>query len=73
MCFIGRTSGGAYAGASAGSGVGASAAIGGGLDSTGSQGGVGAESHAGGVSKSVVKVAESSPAVVNKVLRILLN
>ncbi|XP_058466667.1 merozoite surface protein 2 isoform X2 [Malaya genurostris] len=54
-----RTSGGAYAGASAGHGVGASAAIGGGLDNEGGAGGTGAEAHAGGVSKKVVKLGQT--------------
>ncbi|XP_053673330.1 one cut domain family member 3 isoform X1 [Anopheles nili] len=56
-----RTAGGAYAGATAGHGVGASAAIGGGLDGYGGAGGVGAESHAGGVSKKVVKLGQTNP------------
>ncbi|XP_050097014.1 merozoite surface antigen 2, allelic form 2 isoform X2 [Anopheles aquasalis] len=57
-----RTAGGAYAGATAGSGVGASAAIGGGLDGVGAAGGVGAESHAGGLSKKVVKLGQTNGA-----------
>ncbi|XP_035786803.1 one cut domain family member 3-like isoform X1 [Anopheles albimanus] len=57
-----RTAGGAYAGATAGSGVGASAAIGGGLDGAGAAGGVGAESHAGGLSKKVVKLGQTNGA-----------
>lgn len=56
-----RTAGGAYAGATAGHGVGASAAIGGGLDGAGGAGGAGAESHAGGVSKKVVKLGQTNP------------
>ncbi|XP_058124018.1 PE-PGRS family protein PE_PGRS17 isoform X2 [Anopheles coustani] len=55
-----RTAGGAYAGATAGHGVGASAAIGGGLDGAGGAGGAGAESHAGGVSKKVVKLGQTN-------------
>uniref|UniRef100_A0A182ISA1 Uncharacterized protein n=1 Tax=Anopheles atroparvus TaxID=41427 RepID=A0A182ISA1_ANOAO len=55
-----RTAGGAYAGATAGHGVGASAAIGGGLDGAGGAGGVGAESHAGGLSKKVVKLGQTN-------------
>ncbi|XP_058066624.1 one cut domain family member 3 isoform X2 [Anopheles bellator] len=55
-----RTAGGAYAGATAGSGVGASAAIGGGLDGAGGAGGVGAESHAGGLSTKVVKLGQTN-------------
>lgn len=53
---LGRTAGGLYAGASAGHNVGASAALGGGLDGAGGYGGSGAESHAGGISKKVVKL-----------------
>lgn len=56
-----RTAGGAYAGATAGHGVGASAAIGGGLDDRGAAGGAGAESHAGGVSKKVVRLGQTNP------------
>lgn len=57
-----------YAGASAGHGVGASAALGGGLDANGmSIGGIGAESHAGGVSKKVVKVSGTQPESVKTV------
>lgn len=64
----GRTAGGLYAGASAGHGVGASAALGGGLDANGmSLGGIGAESHAGGVSKKVVKVSGTQPESVKTV------
>ncbi|XP_052873023.1 one cut domain family member 3 isoform X2 [Anopheles cruzii] len=55
-----RTAGGAYAGATAGHGVGASAAIGGGLDEAGGAGGVGAESHAGGLSTKVVKLGQTN-------------
>lgn len=55
----GRTAGGAYAGATAGNGVGASAALGGGLDEEGSHGGSGAEAHAGGISKKVVKLSQA--------------
>ncbi len=66
--FTGRTSGGLYAGASAGHGVGASAAIGGDLNGDGvSGGGIGAESHAGGVSKKVVKVTGTQPQSVKTV------
>lgn len=64
----GRTAGGLYAGASAGHGVGASAAIGGGLDGSGlGAGGIGAESHAGGVSKKVVKLSETQPESVKTI------
>ncbi|XP_035906225.1 uncharacterized protein LOC118509570 isoform X2 [Anopheles stephensi] len=55
-----RTAGGAYAGATAGHGVGASAALGGGLDDRGAAGGVGAESHAGGVSKKVIRLGQTN-------------
>ncbi|XP_055529465.1 calpain small subunit 1 isoform X2 [Wyeomyia smithii] len=55
-----KTAGGAYAGASAGHGVGASAAIGGGLGGEGGAGGTGAEAHAGGVSKKVVKLSQTN-------------
>ncbi|XP_053688536.1 merozoite surface protein 2 [Sabethes cyaneus] len=54
-----KTAGGAYAGASAGQGVGASAAIGGNLNGAGGAGGTGAEAHAGGVSKKVVKLGQT--------------
>lgn len=57
--LTGRTAGGAYAGATAGNGVGASAAIGGGLDGEGGYGGSGAEAHAAGVSKKVVKLSQA--------------
>uniref|UniRef100_A0A182TB46 Uncharacterized protein n=1 Tax=Anopheles maculatus TaxID=74869 RepID=A0A182TB46_9DIPT len=43
-----------------GHGVGASAAIGGGLDDRGAAGGAGAESHAGGVSKKVVRLGQTN-------------
>lgn len=57
-----RTSGGAYAGATAGHGVGASAAIGGGLNDAGGAGGTGAEAHAGGYSRKVVKLSQTNGA-----------
>lgn len=57
-----RTTGGLYAGATAGNGVGASAALGGGLDGEGGAGGSGAEAHAGGVSKKVVKLSQTNGA-----------
>ncbi|XP_055609167.1 merozoite surface protein 2 isoform X10 [Uranotaenia lowii] len=57
-----RTAGGAYAGATAGHGVGASAAIGGGLAGEGGAGGVGAEAHAAGVSKKVVRLGQTNGA-----------
>lgn len=57
-----RTAGGGYAGATAGNGVGASAAFGGGLDNAGGAGGLGAEAHAGGVSKKVVKIGQTNGA-----------
>lgn len=64
----GRTAGGLYAGASAGHGVGASAALGGDLNGDGvSAGAIGAESHAGGVSKKVVKVTGAQPQSVKTV------
>lgn len=56
----GRTAGGGYAGATAGHGVGASAAFGGGLDNVGGAGGLGAEAHSGGVSKKVVKLGQTN-------------
>ncbi|KAJ6641290.1 hypothetical protein Bhyg_06226 [Pseudolycoriella hygida] len=66
--FYGRTAGGLYAGASAGNGVGASAALGGGLGAGGvGAGGIGAESHAGGVSRKVVKLTETQPESVKTV------
>lgn len=68
LSIPGRTAGGLYAGASAGHGVGASAAIGGGLDAGGvGAGGVGAESHVGSVSKKVVKLTETQPESVKTV------
>lgn len=57
-----RTAGGGYAGATAGNGVGASAAFGGGLDNAGGAGGLGAEAHAGGISKKVVKIGQTNGA-----------
>lgn len=57
-----RTAGGGYAGATAGNGVGASAAFGGGLDNAGGAGGLGAEAHAPGVSKKVVKIGQTNGA-----------
>lgn len=55
--LAGRTVGGAYAGATAGHGTGASAAIGGSVDGeNGAVGGQHAESHSFGKSKSVVKL-----------------
>ncbi|XP_055626806.1 uncharacterized protein LOC129768893 isoform X1 [Toxorhynchites rutilus septentrionalis] len=57
-----RSAGGAYAGASAGHGVGASAAIGGSLDDAGGAGGTGAEAHAPGVHKKVVKLGQTNGA-----------
>lgn len=57
-----RTAGGGYAGATAGNGVGASAAFGGGLDNAGGAGGLGAEAHAAGVSKQVVKIGQTNGA-----------
>lgn len=60
-----------YAGASAGHGVGASAALGGGLDAAGGgTGGIGAESHVGSVSKKVVKLTETQPETVKTVSEI---
>lgn len=57
-----RTSGGLYAGATAGNGVGASAALGGGLNGEGGAGGTGAEAHAGGFSRKVVKLSQTNGA-----------
>lgn len=58
---IGRTAGGAYAGATAGHGTGASVAIGGAADGeTGAAGGKHAEAHAFGKSKSVVQLYDSA-------------
>lgn len=67
MFCTGRTAGGAYAGATAGNGIGASAALGGGLDGDDGHGGTVAEAHAGGVSKKVVQVAQNGipPRVVS--------
>uniref|UniRef100_A0A6B2E8T1 Putative glycine-rich cell wall structural protein 1 n=1 Tax=Phlebotomus kandelakii TaxID=1109342 RepID=A0A6B2E8T1_9DIPT len=61
----GRTSGGLFAGATAGHGVGATAALAGGVEAEGGvAGGSLTEAHAGGVSKSVVKVVEPQPPLV---------
>lgn len=58
----GRLGGGLFAGATAGNGVGASASLSGALDGAGAGvGGAHAESHAGGFSKSVVKLSELVP------------
>lgn len=57
-----RTAGGLYAGATAGNGVGASAAVGGGLNGNGGAGGTGAEAHAGGISRKVVKLGQTNGA-----------
>lgn len=57
-----RTAGGLYAGATAGNGVGASAALGGGLNGEGGAGGTGAEAHAGGISRKVVKLGQTNGA-----------
>lgn len=57
-----RTAGGLYAGATAGHGVGASAALGGGLNGEGGAGGTGAEAHAGGISRKVVKLGQTNGA-----------
>lgn len=57
-----RTAGGLYAGATAGNGVGASAALGGGLNGEGAAGGTGAEAHAGGFSRKVVKLSQTNGA-----------
>lgn len=46
--------------------MGASAALGGGIGESGGIGGAIAESHAGGVSKSVLKISESYPQTVHK-------
>lgn len=47
--------------------MGASAAIGGGVGEVGGSGGLLAESHANGVSKSVVKTSVSNPSIIKKV------
>lgn len=57
--LIGNAKGGGYAGASAGYGVGASAAIGGKVDEHGSAGGEGSEAHAGGISTKTVILSQS--------------
>ncbi|XP_062544544.1 merozoite surface protein 2 isoform X1 [Armigeres subalbatus] len=57
-----RTSGGGYAGATAGHGVGASAAFGGTLNNEGSAGGLGAESHVPGTSNKVVEIGQTKSA-----------
>lgn len=58
----GRTAGGLYAGASAGHGVGASAALAGNVEADGGgAGGSIAEAHATGLQKSVVQTVESQP------------
>ncbi|KXJ83176.1 hypothetical protein RP20_CCG008416 [Aedes albopictus] len=57
-----RSAGGGYAGATAGNGVGASAAFGGGLNNAGGAGGLGAEAHALGTSKKVVKLGQTNGA-----------
>lgn len=57
-----RSAGGGYAGATAGNGVGASAAFGGGLNNAGGAGGLGAEAHAPGTSKKVVKIGQTNGA-----------
>lgn len=61
-CLIyltGQTKGGLYAGASAGYGVGASAALGGNVDESGGAGGLGSEAHAGGISTKTVKLSQT--------------
>lgn len=62
FCYTARTAGGLYAGATAGNGVGASAALGGGLNGEGGAGGTGAEAHAGGISRKVVKLGQTNGA-----------
>lgn len=57
-----RSAGGGYAGATAGNGVGASAAFGGSLNNAGGAGGLGAEAHAPGTSKKVVKIGQTNGA-----------
>ena len=58
--------------ASAGYGVGASAAIGGGLGEEGGAGGVGSEAHAGGVQKKVVRLGQTNnhEVVTNEVVNV---
>lgn len=57
--ITGRARGGAYAGASAGYGVGSSAAIGGDTDEFGARGGIGSEAHANGISTKTVKLSQT--------------
>lgn len=57
--FAGRSRGGAFAGASAGYGVGASAALGGNVDEYGGAGGLGSEAHARGISTKTVKLSQT--------------
>lgn len=51
--FLGRTTGGLYAGATAGKGISASASLGGGVDGGSSYGVINAASEAGGIGKQV--------------------
>lgn len=55
---VGRTAGGAYAGASAGYGTGASTAIGGSVDEFGQSGGHGSEAHINGLSTKTVQLSQ---------------
>lgn len=55
----GQTRGGLYAGAQAIPGVGASTALGGGVDGAGASGGSGAEAHAIGKSTKTVKLSQT--------------
>ncbi|CRL02469.1 CLUMA_CG015187, isoform D [Clunio marinus] len=54
-----QSRGGAFAGASAGYGAGASAALGGKVDEYGGAGGLGSEAHAGGISTKTVKLSQT--------------
>ena len=60
FCYynVGRTAGGAYAGASAGYGTGASTAIGGSVDEFGQSGGHGSEAHINGLSTKTVQLSQ---------------
>lgn len=65
----GRMAGGAYAGATAGNGVGASAAIGGNYDNEGGHGGSGAEAHANGITRKVVRLTQAENGVAPQTVR----
>jgi len=57
--FVGQARGGGFAGASAGYGVGAGAALGGNVDESGANGGLGSEAHARGASKKTVQLSQT--------------